>query len=125
MLFDRLPHRWQKVPVYAADERDFVRRSALALVWAKTVHDKSLSEDLFRTASVEIETYASDARPLVKKAIDMAICAIGKKNPALHEAAIAAAERLRDRSEKPAVWIGRNALKELTSEKTLKRLAAK
>lgn len=125
VLFDRLPFRWKKVPQYTADNLEFVRRAGFALVWAMTVHDKTAPDDLFRSGLAEIETYAWDKRPLVKKAVDMALRSIGKKNLALHKAAVATAERLCDRPEKPAAWIGRHALKELTSEKTLKRLASK
>jgi 3-methyladenine DNA glycosylase AlkD len=47
----------------------------------------------------------------------MALRAIGKRNPALHAAAVAVARRLADSPEAAARWVGRDALKELTTSR--------
>jgi 3-methyladenine DNA glycosylase AlkD len=47
---------------------------------------------------------------------------IGKRSPKLNEFAIEAAERIREQGTGSARWIASDALRELTSEKTLERL---
>jgi len=63
-----------------------------------------------------------DDRNFVKKAVNWALRNIGKRNLALHAACVEAARRLIDRPERYACWIGRDALRELTAEKTLARI---
>ena len=55
----------------------------------------------------------------------MALRAIGKRNPALNAAAVAVARRLADSPEAAARWVGKDALRELTSPAVTRRLAAK
>ena len=55
----------------------------------------------------------------------MALRAIGKRNPALHAAAVATARRLAESPEAAPRWVGKDALRELTSPSVMRRLAAK
>lgn len=121
-LFDRTVCAWEKVPVWAADPREFVRRAGFALVWSLSTHDKQADDATFRNALRLIETSEPDERPLVNKAIDMALRAVGKRNAALNQAAIDTARMLASRRNKPQSWIGRHALRELESEKVQARL---
>lgn len=121
-LLDQTPYRWQKPPVWCADEREFMRRAGFALIWAMTTHDKKATDAQFESALGLVETYAHDARPLVKKAIDMALRAIGKRNLALHGAALETCTKLQSASAKPAIWIGAHAAKELNKDTVLMRL---
>ena len=43
-LFDRTPHAWGKVEKWAGRREEFIKRTAFALLWSLTVHDK-LSHD--------------------------------------------------------------------------------
>ena len=61
-----------------------------------------------------IERAADDERNFVKKAVNMALGAIGKRSAALNAAAVATARRLVGSENATARWIGRDALKELT-----------
>jgi 3-methyladenine DNA glycosylase AlkD len=63
-----------------------------------------------------------DPRPLVKKAVDMALRGVGKRNRGLNAAAIEVAHQLAAEDARDRAWIGRHALAELTSEKVQKRL---
>ncbi len=101
----------------------FVRRAGFALIACLAVHDKRAPDVRFLDLLPLIEAAADDDRNFVKKAVNWALRQIGKRNPALNEAAIAWAERLAERPEKAAKWIGRDALRELTSEKVQARLA--
>ncbi len=54
----------------------------------------------------------------------MALRAIGKRNLTLNAAAVTVARRLADSDRPAAGWVGRDALKELTSPAVRKRLKA-
>ena len=58
---------------------------------------------------------------MVKKGVNWALRQIGKRNLALHEAAVETCRRLAARTG-PARWVGADALRELTSAKTLGRI---
>lgn len=122
-LFDRTPHAWQKAEEWATAEAEFVKRAAFALVWALTVHDKKAPDEPFLESLSRIEEAAKDERNFVKKAVDMALRAIGKRNEALNAAAISTAQRLSEAEDKTRNWVGRHALKELTSSKVQERFA--
>ena len=93
-LFDRAAPAWGRVPVWAADDREFVRRGSFALVWALALHDRTAADGSFAAVLDLLEAGAADERPLVGKAVIMAMRAIGKKRPALLPAVREAAERL-------------------------------
>ncbi|MEM6577110.1 MAG: DNA alkylation repair protein, partial [Pseudomonadota bacterium] len=120
-LIDRTAYRWEKVHQWCNDPREYVRRAGFALIWALTTHDTSAGDAVFEDAMTLMEAHASDDRPMVKKAIDMALRATGKRNMQLHASAIEVCNRLL-KLEGSAGWIGRHALKELQSEKVLARL---
>ena len=121
-LFDRTHYRWERTAAWANDPREYVRRAGFALIWALTTHDKTAEDAKFESGLALMEKHAGDARPMVKKAIDMALRATGKRNRALHAAALALCARLEQREEASASWIGRHARKELESDKVRDRL---
>jgi 3-methyladenine DNA glycosylase AlkD len=55
----------------------------------------------------------------------MALRAVGKRNPALNAASVTVARRLADSQEPTARWIGRDALRELTSPSVTGRLESR
>ena len=114
-LFDRTPHAWDKVTEWSSSNEEFVKRTAFALVWSLSVHDKGAGNEAFVEALVLIERAAGDERNFVKKAVNMALRAIGKRNRALHTAAVATARRLAGSPNATARWVGKDALRELTS----------
>src|SRR6185295_11684222 len=114
-LFDRTPHAWDKVTQWSGSKEEFVKRTAFALVWSLSVHDKGAGNAQFVEALDLIERAAGDERNFVKKAVNMALRAIGKRNRALHAAAVATARRLADSPNAPARWVGKDAVRELTS----------
>lgn len=82
-LFDRTDHAWSMVDTWVDSEKMFVRRAGFALVWALALHDHKSSDQDFRRALVHIREKANDPRPLVGKAITMAMRAIAAKRPEL------------------------------------------
>jgi 3-methyladenine DNA glycosylase AlkD len=121
-LFDRTPHAWAKVAQWSKKSNEFEKRTAFALLWSLTVHDKGASNEQFLQGLTLIEQEAGDDRNFVKKAVNMALRAVGKRNRALHTAAVAVARRLADAQNATARWVGKDALRELTSPAVMKRL---
>ena len=121
-LLDRLPFRWSLVDDHAADEGEFQKRTAFALIWSLTRHDRDAPDDRFRQALDLIEREATDPRTYVFKAVDMALRAVGKRNAILHADALATAGRLAGSDDRTASRIGRRAARELESPKVIERL---
>jgi 3-methyladenine DNA glycosylase AlkD len=124
-LFDRTPHAWAKVREWSDRREEFVKRAAFALLWALTVHDKSATDAQFVESLGFIERAAADERNFVKKAVNMALRAIGKRNPTLNAAAVATARRLASSTQATERWVGKDALRELTGPSVTRRLAAR
>lgn len=122
-LFDRTPHAWKKVEQWSRRRDEFGKRAAFALLWGLTVHDKQAGDELFLEGLLLVERAADDDRHFVKKAVNMALRAIGKRNAALHAAAVEVARRLAASPQGAAQWVGKDALRELSSAAVTKRLA--
>jgi 3-methyladenine DNA glycosylase AlkD len=69
-----------------------------------------------------IERYAFDERNFVRKAVNWALRNIGKRNHALHKAAVASARRIAKQDSRAARWVASDALRELASPKTIARI---
>ena len=113
-LFDRTADAWSRVPKWAKLKDEFQKRAAFALLWGLTVHDKTSGDAPFLKALPLVEAAADDERHFVKKAVNMALRAVGKRSPALNKAAIAVARRLADSPDPVPRWVGKDALRELT-----------
>ena len=72
-----------------------------------------------------VEGAAADDRNFVKKGVNWALRAVGRRNPALHAAAVKLARRLAASTDATPRWVGKDALREITSPAVLKRLAVR
>jgi len=86
------------------------------------VHDKLAGDEPFTKGLILVERAATDERNFVKKAVNWALRSIGKRSAALNVRAVAVARRLADSSEPAARWVGKDALRELTSSAVVRRL---
>jgi 3-methyladenine DNA glycosylase AlkD len=57
-LFDRTPHAWAKVAQWSTRRNEFEKRTAFALLWSLTVHDKCAGDELFEQGLALIEREA-------------------------------------------------------------------
>lgn len=121
-LFDRTPHAWSKIERWSRRREEFVRRAAFALLASMALHDKGAPDARFVRALPLIERAASDDRNFVKKAVSWALRSIGRRNVALNRKAVAVSRRLIATDEPAARWVGRDALRELTSAAVVRRL---
>ncbi|CDX23577.1 DNA alkylation repair protein [Mesorhizobium sp. WSM4935] len=123
-LFAETPFWRDLINEFAEDEREFVRRTAFAMLAWSAVHLKKEPDATFLAYLPLIEKHAGDPRNFVRKAVNWALRQIGKRSMSLHAPALALAEKLAASSDKTARWIGKDAVKELTDAKQLARLAA-
>lgn len=113
------------IPEFAADEREFVRRTAFAMMAWSAVHLKKAPDATMIGWLLLIERHACDPRNFVRKAVNWALRQIGKRSAACHAPALALAEKLAASDDRTARWIGRDAAKELSDEKVRARIAAR
>ncbi len=123
-LFDRTPHAWKKVEQWSKRRHEFVKRAAFALLASVALHDKRAPDDPFLKSLELIEREAADERNFVKKGVSWALRSIGRRNQSLNAAALETARRLASSPEPAARWVGKDALRELTSPVVQRRLAA-
>jgi 3-methyladenine DNA glycosylase AlkD len=76
------------------------------LLWGLTVHDKQ----------------AEDTSFIKGLAVNMSLRAIGKRNPELNDATLTVARRLAASQDATARWVGKDAIRELTSASVTQRL---
>jgi 3-methyladenine DNA glycosylase AlkD len=123
-LFDRTPHAWRKIEQWSRRREEFVKRAAFALLASVALHDKKAGDAPFMRSLVLIEAAASDERNFVKKGVSWALRGVGRRSRALNAASVDTARRLAQSTDSPAArWIGRDALRELTSPAVRGRLA--
>ena len=132
-LFDRTPFAYDKVRAWSAAEDEWVKRAAFATAAALAVHDKAAPDERFLAILELVRREAGDGRNFVKKAVNWALRNIGKRDAALHAAALQTAEAIlaeaearaaadrRDPAARSARWVARDALRELRSDKVLRR----
>ncbi|GEO83095.1 MULTISPECIES: DNA alkylation repair protein [Alphaproteobacteria] len=121
-LFTETPFWRALVEEFAADPREYVRRTGFAMIAGASVHRKTEPDETLLAYLPLIEKHATDPRNFVKKAVNWALRNIGKRNRACYGPTLALAERLAASTDKTARWIGRDAVRELKSENILKRL---
>ncbi|MDK1373147.1 DNA alkylation repair protein [Sinorhizobium sp. 6-70] len=112
------------IPEFAADEREFVRRIAFAMIATAAVHLKKEPDSRLLAWLPLIEAHAGDERNFVKKAVNWALRQIGKRSSACHGPAVMLAEKLTASDRGAARWIGKDALRELQSDRVRSRLGA-
>lgn len=120
-LFDKTPQAWKKIHDWSDREEEFVKRAAYALIACLAVHDKRASDEVFISLIPVIKAGAKDNRNYVKKAVSWALRNIGKRNPQLNMVALATARELQSISSSSARWIGSDAIRDLTSDATIRK----
>lgn len=124
-LFDKTIYAYRAARIWAKREEVFVKRAGYVLMAALSVHDKKAGDEPFLEFLVLIREGSFDDRNFVRKSVNWALRQIGKRNLALHEAAVAMAEVIDKDGSSTAHWIAKDALRELRNEATLARLKKK
>lgn len=123
VLWDKSPHAWPKIREWARRDEEFVKRAAFAMLASLTVHDKEAPDERYLEGLTLVEREANDGRNYVKKGVNWALRSIGKRNAALNREAVAVSRRLAGSENSAERWVGKDALRELTSPAVQQRLA--
>ncbi|MBX7184431.1 MAG: DNA alkylation repair protein [Vicinamibacteria bacterium] len=124
-LFVRTPFAWDKALRWAASPREFVKRAGFALMASLSTHDRNAPDERFLRLLPVIEEGARDSRNFVSKAVSWALRQIGKRNLVLHPVAASTARRLAASPDPACRWVGKDALRELTSPEVRERLESR
>ncbi len=112
-LLRRSPHAWELAHGWAAREELFVKRAAFVLAAQLAVHAKDAPSEEFVPLLALVRRESGDGRPMVRKGVEWALRAIGKRGGRLADEALALADELAASPERAARTTGRNAAREL------------
>jgi len=121
----RTGHHDVLIAEFAANDREFVRRMAFSMICWAAVHLKKEPDARILAWLPLIEAYSTDKRNFVRKAVNWALRTIGKRSLACHGPALALAEKLAASADKTERWIGKDAVRELSSDKVLTKIQLK
>ena len=124
-LWVQTPHAFTKIRKWATSRDEFVKRASFALLASMALKDKDARDTEFLRGLRLIEKAATDERNFVKKAVNWALRGIGSRNLVLNDAAVAVAKKLAACAAPAPRWIGKDALRQLASAATLRRLKAR
>ncbi len=121
-LWVRSPHAFRKIEQWSSHRAEFVKRASFALLASMALkHKTSTDADYLRCLPL-IENAATDERNFVKKGVNWALRGIGRRSLKLNKASLALAKKLAASEEAAPRWIGKDALRELSSAAVQKRL---
>lgn len=121
-LFDHTKFAYQKAKDWSCRREEFVKRAGFVLMAALAVHDREAGDQEFKKFLPIIIREAKDDRNYIKKAVNWALRQIGKRNLLLNQMAIETAETIQQIDSRSARWITSDALRELLSDKTQKKI---
>ena len=124
-LFRKCDWAWDVPIEWSTREREYEKRAGFVMMVVLGIHHKKASDDLFRPFFERIDAEAGDPRNFVRKAVNWALRQLGKRSLTLHPLALELAQKLSTDERKSARWVGSNAKKELSAEKTIERLKQK
>jgi 3-methyladenine DNA glycosylase AlkD len=124
-LFDQSPHAWKLIEPWVQMKGEFQRRAGFVLLACVAAHSENIPDETFVRYLPLIERGAVDERNFVKKGVSWALRMVGRQGPTIHAASVELSRRLAESDSPTARWIGRNALKELTSPAVSKKVAGR
>lgn len=124
-LFCKTDFAYEKAFAWSERESEFVKRAGIVLMAWLAVHDKLADDEKIARFLPVLEKHSDDERNFVKKAVNWSLRQIGKRNLNLHKLALETAEQIKRRNTRAARWISADALRELSDDKTIKRLQDK
>jgi 3-methyladenine DNA glycosylase AlkD len=121
-LWVRSPHAFGKIHKWSNHRAEYVKRASFALLASMALkHKESTDADYLRCLPL-VERAATDERNFVKKGVSWALRGIGRRSLKLNKASIALAKKLAASEDAAPRWIGKDALRELSSAAVQKRL---
>jgi len=124
-LFWRTRYAYKKAIEWCQREEEFVKRAGFALIAKLAISDKEITDDDFEKFFTLIKEGAKDERKYIMEAVSWALRQIGKRSRTLNMKAIKLAEEIKRLESKSAKYIAAEVLRELRSEKVLRKFNAK
>jgi len=121
-LFQHTHYAYPKAFEWSGREEEFVKRAGFVLMACLAFHDRAASDTKLAQFFPIVLQASDDERNYVKKAVNWALRNLGKRSLALNAQAVAVAQDIQARGTRAARWIAADALRELTSEKMMRRL---
>ena len=121
-LFTYTKFAYKKAVEWSKRDEEFIKRAGFALMAWLAFKDKGADDVKFEKFLSVIKKESTDDRNYVKKAVNWVLRQIGKRNLNLNKKAIEVTKEIQKINSKTAKWIARDAIRELTSEKTQERL---
>ena len=121
-LFELTPYQDKLILEWTKRKEEFVKRSGFNLMTYKSVHDKKAPDSVFINYLPIIKHESTDERNYVKKAVNWALRAIGKRNLRLRIKALKTAEEIKKLNSKSARWIAGDAIRELNNPKIMRKI---
>jgi 3-methyladenine DNA glycosylase AlkD len=121
-LWVRTPHAFRKIRSWATHRDEFVKRAAFALLASMALKDKESADAAYLRCLPLIEKAAADERNFVKKSVSWALRGIGRRSVKLNGASVALAKKLAASEAAAPRWVGKSALRELSSAAVQRRL---
>jgi 3-methyladenine DNA glycosylase AlkD len=118
----RTAHADEAIRTWHRATHGFSARCAFSMLARLAVGHPGEPDETYLDYLPLIHDAATDDRNEVKKAVNWALRQIGKRNRALHTAAITEAEALLEIDDRTARWIARDALRELRNPATVARI---
>ena len=118
----RIRDHLDRIRKWAGRRDEFVKRAAFALLASVALKDRAATDAQFLRCLPLIEKAAHDERNFVKKGVNWALRGVGSRNLVLHTAAVALARKLAAADASAPRWVGKDALRQLASAATLRRV---
>ncbi|MEO7992759.1 MAG: DNA alkylation repair protein [bacterium] len=125
VLFDRSPLAFGRIIPWSKRRDEFQCRAGYVLLACLASHNKHATDAQFLEYLPLLESGATDARNFVKKGVLWALRSIGGRSLSLHEASLDLVRRLAESEDATQRWVGKNAVREMTSPAAMQRLAPK
>lgn len=122
VLFVDSPLAWGRVRPWVRRKAEFEKRAGFVMIACLARQKRPGDDALFLECLEMIERASTDDRNFVKKGVNWALRGVGRRNVALNKASVALSRRLIESESSAARWIGRDALRELTSAAVVKGL---
>lgn len=124
-LFDQTKPALAKIPAWAKLDGEMQCRAGFVMLACVAAHRDDVSEAQLLRSLPLIERGSKDERNFVKKGVSWALRMVGRRGVTSNAACVELSRRLAESKDATQRWIGKTALKELTSPVLTKRLAAR
>ena len=121
-LFRYTPFAYDIATEWINSNVEFTKRAGFVMMASLAIGDKKAEDGKFLHFFDFIIQHAEDDRSFVRKAVNWALRQIGKRSHFLRNKALECIDILLKNSNKTAQWIAKDALRELTNEKIIKRI---